>query len=169
MAAADGCGVCTCVFDIILSATWAYSRVACTHCVPGPIGQVNLLVASLGWILRNPRHVSMRYYLPCSGLFLNALGHHPQPAPVHKCTPRASVEQWPSSFQSIKLFLCCVSSPLDVMITMLCTQARAYFRLDPGRCLRLYDLWLASGWVSGGSKKEGGAGRADGEDVEEEI
>lgn len=27
-------------------------------------------------------------------------------------------------------------------------QARTFFRLDPQRCLRLYDLWLSLGWVT---------------------
>lgn len=38
-------------------------------------------------------------------------------------------------------------------------QARTFFRLEPGRALRVYDLLLASGWITGGG---GGGGKGAG-------
>ncbi|KAL6762490.1 Homeodomain-like protein [Haematococcus lacustris] len=29
------------------------------------------------------------------------------------------------------------------------TKARTFFRLDPARSLKMYDLWVSCGWVSG--------------------
>lgn len=33
-----------------------------------------------------------------------------------------------------------------------CLQARSFFRLDPQRCLKMYDLWASLGWVTTGHK-----------------
>lgn len=41
------------------------------------------------------------------------------------------------------------------------SQARTFFRLDPGRALRIYDLLASCGWVNtGGQGAAGGPGAA---------
>ncbi len=53
------------------------------------------------------------------------------------------------------------------------SQARSFFRLDPVRCLRLYDLWVSCGWVSSDKAKSqvqllAGGGAAAPQPIKEE-